>query len=424
MKIISFRAENIKRLSLVEVRPDGNVVQITGRNGQGKTSILDSVFWALAGGDTIQGEPIRRGADKATIKLDLGEIIVTRKFARAKEDGFTTALTVEAADGSRFPSPQRMLDDMLGALSFDPLAFSRMKPREQYDTLRLFVPGVDFDAMEKQNKSDYEKRTDENRKAKELRAQAAGINVDEIVDKVDVSALVTELEEAGQRNAKLNERRMRREQAQKDIEKWHDQVEAIDREVAGLDRRIHDLQIERKDTLEMAEELEKRLAEAAPLPAPVDTAALTRAIADAQAQNEAARAYEQKAEMIQKARQHEAQSEALSEAMKAREQHKQAAIAAAKMPVPGLSLGDGEVILNGVPFEQASDAEKLKVSVAIAIASNPKIKVIRVRDGSLLDDDSFATLAKMADEAAAQIWVETIRAVGKPTIIMEDGRAQ
>ena len=61
MKILKLTAENIKKLKVVEITPQGNVVQITGRNGSGKSSTLDAIWWALAGKEAIQGKPIREG---------------------------------------------------------------------------------------------------------------------------------------------------------------------------------------------------------------------------------------------------------------------------------------------------------------------------------------------------------------------------
>ena len=113
------------------------------------------------------------------IRLDLGELIVTRTFAAGKEgeEKATTSLTVESTDGAVFRSPQKVLDDLLGALSFDPLAFARADAEEQLDTLRSFVPGVDFKAIDQANQADYDRRRDINRRAKELRAQAEGIQL-------------------------------------------------------------------------------------------------------------------------------------------------------------------------------------------------------------------------------------------------------
>ena len=127
MKILKLTAENVKKLRAVEITPTGELVEITGKNGAGKTSVLDAIWWALAGTKHIQAVPIRTGATKARIRLDLGELIVERRFTPVG-----STLTVEKADGARYTSPQGILDALLGALTFDPLAFVGQEPREQF----------------------------------------------------------------------------------------------------------------------------------------------------------------------------------------------------------------------------------------------------------------------------------------------------
>src|SRR5258707_8601466 len=136
MKILLLEAENIKRLHAVEIAPTGDIVEISGKNTNGKTSVLDAIWWALAGTATVQAEPIRRGAQTARIRLDLGELIVTRSFKRKDGGEFTTKLQVENAEGASFNSPQKMLDALVAVLTFDPIEFTRMKPREQFDAVR------------------------------------------------------------------------------------------------------------------------------------------------------------------------------------------------------------------------------------------------------------------------------------------------
>lgn len=60
LHILSLEAENVKRLRAVKIEPKGRMVPIGGRNGQGKTSILDAIWWALAGTKHIQAERMRR----------------------------------------------------------------------------------------------------------------------------------------------------------------------------------------------------------------------------------------------------------------------------------------------------------------------------------------------------------------------------
>lgn len=171
MKILRLQADSFKRLKAVDITPTGNVVEITGRNAQGKTSVLDAIWAALGGATHIQSKPIRAGANKARIRLDLGELIVTRSIT---EKGST--LTVENAEGLPYKSPQRMLDDLVGALAFDPLAFTRMKPRDQFDQLRAIAQvDIDLDALDRQNQSDFERRTAINREHKQILAQLEGM---------------------------------------------------------------------------------------------------------------------------------------------------------------------------------------------------------------------------------------------------------
>ena len=96
----------------------------------------------------------------------------------------------------------------------------------------------------------------------------------------------------------------------------------------------------------------------------------------------------------------------------------------AKLPVPGLELTEEEILLNGQPFNQGSDAEQLRVSIAVAGALNPRLRVIRVRDGSLLDAKSMAALSEYAEEHDLQVWVETVASNRQTAVVIEDGRVR
>ena len=91
------------------------------------------------------------------------------------------------------------------------------------------------------------------------------------------------------------------------------------------------------------------------------------------------------------------------------------------MPVDGLGFDDGIVLLAGIPFSQASSAEQLRVSVAMGLAMNPTLKLLLIRDGSLLDVDSRRLIAEMAEAADAQVWMECVEENEATTIVIEDG---
>lgn len=411
MKILALQAENIKKLVAVEIRPDGNIVQITGNNGQGKTSVLDSIWWALAGSSNIQAAPIRTGEKQARIRLDLGEIIVTRTF-KDGEKGVTTAITVENAQGARFSSPQAMLDDLWDNLSFDPLAFSRMSPDKQFATLRKFVPGVDFDAIDQKNKLDYARRTDVNRRLKELRALESSIVLPDNLpaESINESELVDKLEAAAKQNADLESRKSNRA--------------AVRQRVDELKRKIADLLEQAEVVRKEAAADEARLLAATALPDPVDVSDLRQKIAEAKVTNHLVGLRSQRDNYREQAFELEAQSEKITADMEARDEAKRAAIEKADLPVPGIGFGDGFITLDGIPFNQASDAEQLRTSIALAMAANPKLKVLRVRDGSLLDEDSMKLLADMAEANDYQVWIERVDGSGKVGFVLEDGHVR
>lgn len=431
MRIIELRSENFKKLTAVNIRPDGNLVQITGKNGSGKTSCLDSIYVALAGKAVTPVVPIRNGAEKARIRLDLGEIIVTRTFNREKEgEGFTTALTVENADGARFPSPQKMLDDLLGELSFDPLAFARMKPKEQFDALKAFVPGVDFDAIDKANQADFDRRAAINKEAKQTRASADTIKVSEQppAKRVDEAELVQQMQKAGEHNIEIRVRLTRRERHAAEILREQRDVAADKERIQELEDELADLRERLQRTEKRIETMKNELAEAPELPDPIDVTALAAKLNEARDSNRAVDDWEKdrqrKKELNLAAEKLEKESDELTAGRAEREQQKKAAIAKAHLPVDGLGFGNGFITLNGVPFEQGSDAEQLRASVAIAGAMNPTLRVIRVRDGSLLDEDGMKLLGDMADKHDMQVWVERVDSSGKIGFVLEDGHVR
>jgi len=423
MKIISLQVENIKKLVAIEIKPDGALVEITGKNGQGKTSVLDSIWWALTGTKHIQTTPIRKGQNTARIRLDLREIIVTRVFRKTKKGEDVTAITVENAQGAQFQSPQTILDALLGELSFDPLAFARMDARGQFDALRKFVPEVDFEAIDQLNKGDYDKRTDINRQADTARKAAMTIILpsDLPAKPINESGLVDKLAAAGKHNADIETRKANRIKFQADMDARRiarDKFEDDARRLRAEADELHKKYVEAEKELDA---MAHKFRSAPPLPDPIDVSVICAQIEQARTINAQFGAKDRRDELIRSAETLEKESENLTHFMKIREEKKRDAIAAAKLPINGISFGDGTILINDVPFDQASDAEQLRVSIAIAMALNPKLRVIRVRDGSLLDEDSMKMVAKMAKDEDYQVWVETVSSDGRVGFTLEDG---
>jgi hypothetical protein len=88
-------------------------------------------------------------------------------------------------------------------------------------------------------------------------------------------------------------------------------------------------------------------------------------------------------------------------------------------------MGFGEVGLtfDGIPLEQSSGAQKIRVTVAMGIALSGGLKVMRVQDGSRLDSKNLAMVSEMAKAAGVQIWIEIVGKQGVGVVI-EDGSVE
>jgi hypothetical protein len=414
MQIVSLQADNFKRLRAVQITPRGDMVLVTGRNAQGKSSVLDAIFAALAGANACPADPVRHGQTSATIKLDLGEVIVTRKFTAAG----SSTLTLTNADGSKISSPQQMLNAMLGAIAFDPLAFSKMRARDQFDQLKdVARVELDLEKLAQLSQADYDRRTELNREAKAARAQLEGLVLPagEVEPPRDVAQLVQHVQEASQARMTAQRERDERQRIQNEVDAKKAEIEVLRQKAVAIQTEMRALQ------------LQIQAAPATPEPTDYDAAieTINEQISTAQTHNETVQqgrqALAKKAELETLAVTKETAAQGLTEAMAARQTAKEQALAAAKFPVPGLSLGDGQVLFNGVPLAQASSAEQLRISTALAMAANPKVKVVLIREGSLLDEDGLRLVAEMATSKGYQCWVESVTNRKDVGIVIEDG---
>ncbi len=452
MRIINLYAKDVKRVAVVDITPAGDIVEIAGENNQGKSTVLDCFWWALAGKKSHQREPIRTGAEEAVIRLDLGEMIVKRTWS--KERG-TTQVKVYNPVGAKpgtpdedlpdWKKPQDILDNLLGSLTFDPSAFMLKDERDQFEQLRkIAAVDVDLDALDTANRLDFAVRATVNRDAKERAAQGVHDGFDELPkEKVDESAIVDRLQKAGEHNASIETRKARREQAEHDIK--NDLLAAVrhranaaaakqswDTRLAELEAQIKRERLEKgvviadwnlaaRDNDTSVEILQRKLDNAEPLPDPIDPSEIRTELAAAQENN---RVFEIKLGLEaarREAAEFQAESKMITQRMEARTQQKMDAISKAKIPIPGLGFGEGYLTYNDLPLEQASDSEKLTVSTEIGMAENPKLRLMRIKYGDQFDAGSMKALAKIAKKNDFQIWVERVAPSSDAAIIMENG---
>ncbi len=427
MTILRLTAENVKRLSAVEIAPNGApVVIIAGENEAGKSSVLDAIAMALGGKNLIPSQPIRAGQDNASVTVDLGDYIVTRRFTASGG-----SLVVTNRDGLKFPSPQALLDGLVGTLTFDPLAFAEQGDKEQEATLR-HLAGVDTTDIDDQVKKLYDERTLINRDATQLQgALAKAVQREGVgLEAVDASAIEANLTKADALAAEAADF-----QAAFDKAVWGTKAArgvvtsanaAVERARAVLEE-AETASMEADEALIKAVEVETKMkaaAEKAQAAVP-DRTALRKQLFDLQVVNQHVAENQQRARLSDQLREKKAASELLTNQLCQLEEQKAERLASAKFPVKGLGLDDHGVTWNGLPFSQASTAVRVRASVAIGLALNPKLKVLLVRNGNDLGIKNLNLLAEMAVEAGAQLWIERIAGGdGQTTVIIEDGAVQ
>lgn len=413
MKIIRLEAENVKRIEAVTIEPSGAVVEIAGDNGQGKTSVLDAIAWAIGGERLIQSKPVKRGRAQAHVTLDLGDgspaLRVTRIF---KPDG-TSTLKVQDGDGGRVREPQSVLNALLGKLTLDPVAFQRMKPAERIGVLKSLVPDFDFEAAAAERQRTYDKRTERSRDVKRLKAQWEGTpppppgTPDE---EIDTAALMRAISEGIDAHMEFERRNMERQNQ-------------IGR-AAMLDRQADMKEAEARDARNEAKSIRAAIAEAGEIEPPANTSEAQEILANANETNAAVRAKKARVDLVKQSSAAELDVEKLTKDIAAIDDRIRQAVATADIPVRGLALGEEDVMLNGVPFDQASDAEQLRASLALAMAEQPGLRVIRIRDGSLLDNAGFKVIEEVAAEDGWQIWIESVQPHSAGAYLMIEGRVK
>lgn len=398
MKIIRLEAENFKRLKAVEITPDGNLVVISGKNGAGKSSVLDAITAALGGTSSkTTPRPIRDGEDKAQIVLDLDDIVVTRTFSAG-----STKLTVKGKDGATFGKGQAKLDDLIGKLSLDPLAFTQLSDRDQLKTL-LGLVELPFDpaALEAERAALFSQRTDVNRKVKELQAQVAGapeVPQDTPDEEVSVSALLTEYRSAQDLNNRIEEAHLAAE---------------------GASNRAAQLRAELAEAEQSAADAQKKADNA---PAPADVDAIQSQIDNAETINTNVRGLRRSKEITDALTVAQQEAVGLTDGLSEIDEQKADGLAAASFPVEGLGFDEEGVTYRGIPFKQASSAEQLRVSLAMAMALHPSLRVIRIADGSLLDSENLTLIEEMAVSQDYQVWLEMVSELDDFGVVIEDGQ--
>lgn len=434
MKILEFRAENIKNLKVVEIRPGEDAVILSGKNGAGKSAVLDAILMALTGRKI--DEPIRNGESRAEINIDLGEYKIKRVFTPKGE-----RMELLSAEGAVFKTPQALLDKILGKLTFDPLAFAGMQQKQQRELLANLV-GLDFNELNKQREALYNERTIKNREIKGGDPTAyrkdpnAPLPLESLVSNMEKPAEDTPRQEISMAEelAKVEALEEKARAHQKFIEQRDTLLETIDdnaKIIPSKQAGIRELQeqIKRvegeitniyKDNADIAHQIEEMKS-----PKEINPEQITEArqqLLTIEEKNKAIRKaleFDKAMKTLDTAKREVAK---LEEGMMKIDLEKQRRLNAAVFPIDGLGMTDEYVTYQDKPFSQLSTGEQVRISTAVAMALNPTLKIVLIREGSLLDKDGMKTITNIAKEKEYQLWIERVNDdKGGVGIYLEDG---
>lgn len=448
MRVLQLEARNFCNLLVVELTRSGQVMVVSGPNENGKTSLINSIFWALKGPKENIPEPIREGQDKAEVKVWLGETEVELIVYRRQTEG-SMKLEVTDAQGHVIKQPQAVLDALVNRCSFDPTVFITASKTDRKDML-LDICGVrqEVAELDSQRKTIYDERTLVGRSKDDLEAQMKAVpeeistlvNPEKAFAELDAS-LKDSMTENQNRQKVLNDTERVLMQMRADVHAMNNQIGQYEADKERTERRISSVKLELEELEESLkltnrfinekqtaiEGTKARIAATeqviSDLPQP-DPEALETALAlidNGRRKLEKHREYKKLRQQFQEKDQ---ERTGLSLQIEEIDLKKQALI--------HTKLGalwkdvildeEGNLHVAGRMFDSHSTAGQLKISAALAMAANPQLRVMRITHGSELDTNSMNTLAELAEQHDFDIWIEVVSETPGTGIFIEEGR--
>ena len=393
--ITQLLAENVKKLSAVQIDADGKPIVLTGDNEAGKTTVLDCIWMALTG--KLPSMPIRAGETSGKIKLTIRiddedrEITVERSFT-----GKGSYITVKDETQKKIASPQKLLDSLISSLTLDPHAFSRMKPKAQRETL-LRIAGLDLTDWEKDYKEAYDARTIANRDAKQATAYFDGLDEapkDTPDQEQSASELIDEIEamqaKANQKNEEIRTRGLLGEA----VEETKAEIKRLKESLANQEQHLKHRQ----------EVFDKHVIPDAPTAEAIQ--AKRDALAKIEQTNTHVRTKQAQKAALATAQEKNVEADKADKKVKAILEQKEQMLEQADFGIPDLFVNDDGVLFEGKPLEQQSAARTIASSTRIAMRDESKLKLLIIRDASLIGSKIFKRIAEMADERGFQLWDE------------------
>lgn len=407
IKINALQVENVKRVKAVALEPSANgLTVIGGKNGQGKTSVLDAIAWALGGDRYRPSNAEREGSTLPPhIKLELSNGLTVER------SGKNSALKVVDTTGNR--SGQQLLNEFVEQLAIDLPRFLRASNHEKADTLlQVIGVGDQVRSLEVKEKEVYNRRhmigqeADRKRKyADELPYYPTAPN-----EPVSASQLIRQQQDILARNGENQRKRMRANQIEHEYGRTAAHVSLLRSQLADAEKQLQqleaDLAIAQKDALDLQDE---------------STDEIERSLQEIEQINIQVRANCDREKAEQDAAHYAQQYQDLTKELEEIRHDKYALLDSAKLPLPGLSVEDGELTYNGKKWDCMSGADQLIAATAIVRAINPKCGFVLLDKLEQLDADQLHMFGVWLQSQQLQVIATRVSTGPECSIIIEDG---
>lgn len=400
IKINKLEIENVKRVKAVSFEPTQNgLTVIGGRNGQGKTSILDSIAWALGGNKYKPSQPHREGSvlpPNLQISLSNGLEI--------KRDGKNSDLKVIDPSGQK--AGQKLLDSFVEEFALNLPKFMESSNADKARTLlQIIGVGDKLADFEKKEQELYNERLFIGRVADQKKKFAAEMTYFQEAPKelISVSELIQEQQAILAKNAENERLRGQRDNLKQRQAHLDSEITRLIEEKAKVNQQ---LEIAEKDALDLHDE---------------STEQLEYSISNTEEINRKVRANLDKDKAEQDAQVEKEKYDNLSAQIDRIRLDKNQLLEDADLPLPGLSVAEGELLYKGQRWDNMSGAEQLKVSTAIVRKLNPECGFILIDKLEQMDLDTLKEFGQWLEQEQLQAIATRVSTGDECSIIISDG---
>jgi len=400
VKINRLEIENVKRVKAVRLRPSAKGLTIIGgKNGQGKTSVLDAIAWALGGKKFEPTQAHREGSmtdPKLHVELSNGLIV-----ERGGKNGTLKVLDPNGAKGG-----QKLLDAFIDELALDLPKFMEASDTEKGKILlQIIGVGDKLAEMDREEATLYNRRTEIGRIAEQKKKFAAEMTYYPDVPKEPVSAsdLIRQQQEILKKNAE--NQRLRDNELALEIE-LDAAVKELKAVQARCDKLAAKLEIAQKDAKDLHDE---------------STEELEQNIADVDALNVKIRANLDREKAELDAETYSKQYDSLTQEIESVRDSRKALLDSAELPLPELSVKEGKLLYKGQQWDGMSGAERLRVATAIVRKLKPECGFVLMDKLEQMDRDTLAEFGAWLESEGLQVIATRVSTGDECSIIIEDG---